>query len=122
MFDKNKNLIEIIRLFIENRIDINCRTNYGDNALTELCYSYKKENLIDIIRILIEKGIDINCKNEDGDNALTTLSKNYKNENLIDVITLLIKSGFKVTEEKRDFLKRNYKETNRTQVLQLLHV
>jgi hypothetical protein len=47
---------------------------------------------------------------------------NYKNENLIDVITLLIKSGFKVTEETRDYFQKNYKETNRTEVLQLLHV
>jgi hypothetical protein len=55
-------------------------------------------------------------------NALTLLCQFYKNENIIDVITLFIKSGFKVTEETRDYIQKNYKETNRTQVLQLLHV
>jgi hypothetical protein len=78
----------------------------------------KKENLTDIIRLLIENGIE----NIYGYNALIFLCAFYKNENLIDVITLLIQSGFKVTKETHDYFQRNYKEKNRTQVLQLLHV
>jgi ankyrin repeat protein len=119
---QNENLIEIIRLFIAKGIKVNGKNKLGDNALIYLCGRYKNENLIDITRLLIEKGINVNCKNEDGDNALTLLCVRYKNENLIDVITLLIKSGFKVAEETRDFFKRNYKGTNRTEILQLLHV
>jgi ankyrin repeat protein len=121
-FYKNENLIDIIRLLIKNGIDVNCKNRHGSNALTILCIFYKNENVIDIIRLLIKNGIDINCKNRYGDNALTILCYPYKNKNLIDVITLLIKSGFKVTEETRDYFQKNYKETNRTEVLQLLRV
>jgi ankyrin repeat protein len=119
---QNENLIDITRFLIEKGIDINSKNEYGNNALIMLCIWYKNENVIDVIRLLIENGIDINCKIYNGDNALTLLCRHYKNENLIDVITLFIKSGFKVTEETRDYFQQNYKETNRTQVLQLLHV
>ncbi|XP_046637442.1 putative ankyrin repeat protein RF_0381 [Daphnia pulicaria] len=119
---QNKSFLAIINLFVENGIDINCKNIYGNNALTILCIFYKNDNLIDITQLFIENGIDVNCKAIYGDNVLTTLCQFYKNENLIDVITLLIKSGFKVTEKTRDYFQQNYKETNRTQVLQLLHV
>jgi hypothetical protein len=109
---KNKNLIGIIRFFIENGIDINCKNENGENALTKLCENYKKQNLIEIIRLLIENGIDINCKNKYGDNALTLLGANYKNKNCIVVITFLIKSGFNVTEETRDYFQINYLKIN----------
>jgi ankyrin repeat protein len=120
MFYQNQNLIEIIKLFIENGINVNYKTEYGENALTKLCNHYKKENLIVIIRLLIEKGIDINCENEYGNNALTNLCKNYSHENVIDVITFLIKNGFKVTEKTHNDFQIYYLKKNRDEVLQLL--
>jgi ankyrin repeat protein len=120
-FYQNDNLIVIIRLLIEQGIDINWKNENEDNALTLLCRYYQNENLIDIIRLLIENGIDINWKNEDGDDALTVLCNNYKNENLIDITKFLIKSGFNVTKETRDYFQRNYDEENRNDVLRLLN-
>ncbi len=63
---KKKSFLAILNLFVANGIDINCKTEYRDNALTSLCANYKNKNLIDIIRLLIDNGIDVNCKNEYG--------------------------------------------------------
>ncbi|XP_046636657.1 probable serine/threonine-protein kinase fhkE [Daphnia pulicaria] len=93
---RNKSFLAIINLFVENRIDIDCKDKDGSNALIVLCRSYRNGNLIDIIRLLIKNGIDVNCKNEYGNNALTILCIFYKNDNLIDIIRFLIKNGIDV--------------------------
>jgi hypothetical protein len=98
------------------------KTNTEIMLLLYCAFFYKNDNLIDITQLFIENGIDVNCKAILGYNALTSLCLFYKNEKLIDVITLLIQSGFKVTEKTRDYFQINYKEKNRTEVLQLLHV
>jgi hypothetical protein len=53
-----ENSIDIVPLLI--KIDVNCRTSGGWNALTLLCRNYHQENLIDIIQFLIKKNIDVN--------------------------------------------------------------
>jgi ankyrin repeat protein len=118
---KNENLIDIIRLFIENGIDVNCKDKDGWNALIYLCRFYKNENLVGIIGLLIENEIDVNCTTNNGNNALTKLCEYYENENLINVIKFLIKSGLNLTEETCAFFKKNYHKKNRDKVLQLLH-
>jgi ankyrin repeat protein len=83
---QNENLIDIIRLLVENGIDVNRKTNVGWNALTFLCCFYQKENLIEIIQLLIETGIEV--KEGQYENNVALLRENYKNENLIDIIGL----------------------------------
>jgi hypothetical protein len=75
---------------IENGIDVNCKKEYGDNALTLLYANYSYYKNLD------------------------------KNENLIDVMTLIIESGFHATKHNRDFFETYFKGKIRTEILQLL--
>jgi ankyrin repeat protein len=87
----HKNLIEIIRLLIENGIDVDCRSKYGSNAL--LCFCQNRihtQNCVEIVRLLIKKKIDINAIDGDGDNALTLLCFRSKCDKLKDIICVLL--------------------------------
>jgi ankyrin repeat protein len=75
------NLLAIIKLLVDNQINVNCKSNtiMGWNALHFFCAKYENENLIDIIRLLIENGIDVNSINSrNGYNALHYLCQNYQ--------------------------------------------
>ncbi len=97
-YDK-ENLIDIVRLLIDKNIDVNCKTNGGDNALHTVCLNYDKENLIEIVRLLIEKYIDVNCRNYNGWNALHFVCEYYNKENLIDIVRLLIEKNIDVNSK-----------------------
>ena len=102
-------------------IDVNCKKNVGDNALTLLCEYYKNENLIDIIRLLIEKGIDVNSKTYIGKTALRYLCENYEKENLIDIIRLFIENKINVNYKDIVVLRQNYRKENCSQIVDLLN-
>jgi ankyrin repeat protein len=125
-FYNKENLIDIVRLLIGKNIDVNCRTNKGDNALTLLCQYYKNDNSLGIIRLLIEKNIDVNCKDNGGWNALLTVCRYYDKENLIEIVQLLIEKNIDVnckTNEGKNallLLCQNYHKDNLIDIVRLL--
>jgi ankyrin repeat protein len=46
---KKGNVIEIIEFLIQQGNDVNCKDDYGNNALLSFCRHYQKENLVEII-------------------------------------------------------------------------
>ena len=123
------NLLAIIKLLIDNQINVNCKSKkiMGWNALHFFCAKYENENLIDIIRLLIESGIDVNCKDKIGRNAFHLLCEYYKNENLIDIIRLLLENEIDVNcinsrngYNALHYLCQNYQKENLFNIIQLL--
>jgi hypothetical protein len=108
--------MEEIGKLIQEGADINAKDEKGLTPLLGLAQSEKiSENLVEIFSLLIQT----RSHRQFDSKMLSPYCANFiKNENVIDVITLFIKSGFKVTDETRDFLQKNYRKTNRTQVLQ----
>jgi ankyrin repeat protein len=117
---KNENLIDIVRILIQNGIDVNWKNKAGWNALLFLCKNYVNDNLIEIVRLLIEHGININHTTKEG-NALHLLCKYYPNENLCDILHLLITNG--ITAKRNGVVERirkNPNQANNESVIQFL--
>ena len=86
--------MEIIRLLIENGVDVNAKDDDGDTALHKLCDNYQNENLIEIIVLLIQNKVDVNAKSEKyrehgGYTARKIISKRYNKENKDEILALL---------------------------------
>lgn len=62
-----KKSFDILKLFVENGLDINIKDEYGDNLLNKANFYQNDEtpNSLEMIKYLINKGIDINSKNND---------------------------------------------------------
>lgn len=100
---QNNNLIDIIKLLIQNGANINAKTGDGRTALQNVCQFYSNGQLVmDIVsRLLVEKrGINranMGFKWKLGWTALHYLFKNSNNiENLIEVVKLFIEKGANV--------------------------
>ncbi|EFX76498.1 hypothetical protein DAPPUDRAFT_249011 [Daphnia pulex] len=120
-------MIDIIKLFIRHKIDLNGTDDYGEHALFYLCaynYSndnldqvncqskhsrnllhllcnyYEKENLIKVVRLLLDSGIEVNSTTKCCRNALHLLCEYYQQDNLVDIAQLLLDEGIQVEEDK----------------------
>jgi len=90
MHYKHDNLIDILRLFIENGIDVNAKGRKGENALHLLCEKYEHENLIDLVVLLKENNIDLKAKSNEGYTASYILrTKNPAKDKMGRVIDFL---------------------------------
>jgi ankyrin repeat protein len=97
IFYKHKNILEIIKYFIENqKVNINIRNLGGKNLLILLCLHYPHDNIIDIIKYLVKKGINVNCKDKLDWNALHILLRYYLHDNIVDIIKYLVKKGMNI--------------------------
>jgi ankyrin repeat protein len=96
LYYKKDNLIKIIKLLIDKKIDVNCKTSNGSNALLILCRYYKQKNLIEIVQLLIKNNIEVNCKQNDGWNALHLVCRYYDKGNLINIVRFLIEKNIDV--------------------------
>ena len=56
------NLIDIVRLLIENGVNVTAKLNDDWTTLHFVCFYYRHDNLIDIARILISHGADVTAK------------------------------------------------------------
>lgn len=54
----HKNLIDIVKLFIERGVDINSKTRKKWNAINFLCRFYPNDNMFDIVKLLIDNRMD----------------------------------------------------------------
>ena len=117
-----QNVLEIVRLFVENGVDVNAT---GTNTLHWLCCCSKENNLIDIIRLLLENGVDVNA-NRHGMNPIHYLTMYYKKSNIIDIIRLLLENGVDAHAKDengsnaRDYLHTYYKGDNLNEILSLM--
>jgi ankyrin repeat protein len=86
-----ENLIDVVKLFIDNGIKINCKCYGGSgwNALYVLCKYNSSIKLIDTLRLLIQAGIDKNCHRKIIHSPQSLVRNNYKQGNVEDVIELL---------------------------------
>jgi hypothetical protein len=72
---RHSNLIEIVRFFIQNGIDVTAtHPTSGANALMTLCSSYKGQNLFEIADMLLEAGVNVNALASNQSNALINLA------------------------------------------------
>ena len=93
-YNNNGNLFEkLIRLLIENGIDVNEKTDRGFNALLLLYRNKIELHLLNVVRLLIEKGIEINAKYGDGESALHLWCLFSNNMDFLEVAHLLIDAG-----------------------------
>jgi ankyrin repeat protein len=83
-------LIDIVKFFVDQKIDVNCKTQDGWNALHLVCRYYKKNDLIDIVRLLLKQQIDINSQENNGWNALHFVCRYQPRNNLMNLVRLLI--------------------------------
>lgn len=89
----NKNCsIDLLRVQIEKKIDLNARNIEGYNALHLVCRHHpEKKNLIDLIRFLVDAGIDAQSRTLRGFSVIHILwEKEGKIGNVSDIIQLLI--------------------------------
>jgi hypothetical protein len=91
-FYQKENLLGFVQIFLDRKIDINCKDDEGWTPLLILCRYYDKDNLIDIIRLFLNEKFDleINWRNNDRFNALHILCGHYTKDNLIDIIKLFL--------------------------------
>jgi ankyrin repeat protein len=82
-YHQKENLIDIIRLLIENGIDVKFKDNDGDNALTLLVQNYELQNLIEIMQLLIHHQCDVPPE------KLAIFKEEYHKENRNEILQLL---------------------------------
>jgi ankyrin repeat protein len=90
-FYNKENLIEIVRLLIDNKIDVNSKNNDGWNALHFVCYYSPKSRLFDLVRLLVQHKIDKKVKTTGGEigTARSFLLNRFKEEEIKDVLQIL---------------------------------
>ena len=91
---KHDNIIDIVRLLVENGININATSDdMGWNALVTLCYNYRGKNLLDVVNYLLTIGppyIEVNLEENKGDNALIAACDSYRHASLLEIVRLLV--------------------------------
>lgn len=129
VYCRNDNLVDIIKLLIQNGADVRAKDAFGDTPLHKLMRrNDEKGILVDLAKLLLDNGADVNAKNNDMWTPLLTLCKfQPENEKLIDVIRLLIQKGAEVDARRLDgktplrLLCENYKKDDYlTKMLDLL--
>ena len=80
------NLIDALRLLIENGMDVNAKTNNGSSTLHCLCSFPVITNLFGIVRLLLDSGIDVNAINSCGFTGLYYLCDTYSGHDLLGTI------------------------------------
>ncbi len=132
-YNQNKNLIDIIQLFIDNGVDVNAEDNeHGRTVLHDTCQIYENEDLIDVLRLLIKNGIDVNAEDIYGCTALHLLFQSNESKeseiNVIECVRLFVENGFhvKIAEAEdgimtlQDHLRKHYKKEDANEILKLL--
>jgi sulfur relay (sulfurtransferase) DsrC/TusE family protein len=121
--NQNDHLIDIIRLFIQQKINVNWKNNKKWNVLQFICKYYSNDNLINIVKLLIKNKIDVNHTANEG-NALHLLCKYYPNENIIDIFQLLINNGIIVKfkgGDPRILIRQNRNQEKNSNALEFLN-
>ena len=85
-------LEKIVRLFIDNDIDIATTNSRHQNALLILCDVYQGDNLDDLIQLLVGAGLDPDQVDAVRNNALILVCENYRNDKMLyNVVDILVK-------------------------------
>jgi len=86
--------IDVIKVFIENKFDINVKNNGGDTLLIMA----SSGNHIDITKLLIDAGADMDIKGNGGCTALMLATQFSK----YDIVKLLLKAGVDINVQDED--------------------
>ena len=124
------NLVDLIRLFIDRGVNINCKEPIQWKTLLHyVCKRYRSDNLIDVIKLFIESGVDSNAKCKEMGAEISVLEyifTCYKKDNLIDIARLLIEKGadihvkYKFRSNLLHVLCSRYKHSNVIELMRLL--
>ena len=99
---------DLIKIFIENGVDVNVKPSSKDvTLLTPLyyvCRRYRRDNLNDVIQLFLENGADPNPISKDtgmDTTPLIYLCTYYGKDNLIDIVKLFLKWGVDIHVKNR---------------------
>lgn len=90
---KHNNLLQLVKLLIDNGVDVAAKEPKGWTAIYFLCRYYAHDNLFLSVKLWIEKEADVTAEMFDGWTALHYLFQHYTHNNLIHVAKLLIENG-----------------------------
>jgi ankyrin repeat protein len=81
----------MIKLFIQRKIDINCKTNIGWNALHFVCRFQPKNSLPELVRLLIQNKVDKEAITTGGEfgTASSFLLGRFRKEEVLDIVNIL---------------------------------
>ena len=92
--NSGNNLLDIIRLLLEAKIDVNSKNKFSWNCLIALVEKqHNHRDLVYILKLLIASKIDVNVKDENGMNSLIYLCEKYNGNNFPETVRILIKGG-----------------------------
>jgi ankyrin repeat protein len=105
--------VEIIKIFIENGIDINCELKFGNTYFMYLCMN--KNITFEILEFCISLGVNINKLSKYGISAFIILMSNpqltfemielfIKNESNINISTIFDKNNGYITDKNNGFI------------------
>jgi len=86
-------LLEVVKLLVENGADINAVYNHGNTALHKAAYNNRN---LEIVKFLVENGADINRANKYGDTALHIALYSHiaiHNNRNLEIIKFLVENG-----------------------------
>lgn len=103
IYEHNKNH-DIIKIFIENGLNINSINEKGKSLLEKTIISKKSDdNEIEILKFLIKNGADINITNKKGKNLIETIIKSKKPRKIdVKIVKILIKNGANINKINKD--------------------
>jgi len=129
---KRRNLVDVARLLIQHKADVNARTENGSTPLHNLLrgnYNSRYIQLLDTIKLLvIEHGANVKEKTiHDDITPLHLLCQYYKKDDLTGIVKLFLNCGADVNAQMRisqktplHLLCENYKEVNLIHIVELL--
>jgi len=98
---QRKDLINIIKLFIENGVNLNYQDKYGFTGMRQLFCTTIKGNLLDILNLMILNGFSPNLKDYQNRNLLHIFCEycGFDNSNeTVDIIQKLLESKIDVSD------------------------
>ena len=101
--------LNIVKLLINNNINIDLKNNYGYTAISFCCEKPINKIYLDIIKLLLDNGADINITDNRDRTYLDIVCENLDNEYSIQILKLLIEYNIDI---RYSVIANNIKENN----------
>jgi len=88
----NSGDLDLIKIFIDNKFDINVTNNIGNTALV----NEVKNNKINTVKLLLDAGADVNAKHVNSADTALDWAVEFNNTN---IVKLLLKAGANVNHQ-----------------------
>ena len=94
-----KNLLEIVKLLIRYKIDVNNLSGFGWNPLFALCSNggLLDDRIFEIVQTLVNAGLDIKAKALNGENMLVSFTERYCSHiDFTKMVQFVIEKGLEI--------------------------